>query len=214
MPAAFVQSISNKRMTEAAAAAEEVREEDLEWKAYTVDDLDLVTSLIDNELSEPYSIFTYRYFLNQWPQLCILVLHKGTCVGTVVCKMDRHRGQQFRGYIAMLVVDKPYRKLRLGSKLVCAAFKVMIAEGVEEVMLEAETNNYAALKLYENLGFIRDKRLHKYYLSGQDAFRLKMLLPAPTHLTYDFIDDAQATHPLAEAVVPPEVDAVRTHTAV
>jgi len=41
-----------------------------------------------------------------------------------------------------------------------------------------------------------------------------MLLPAPTHLTYDFIDDAQATHPLAEAVVPPEVDAVRTHTAV
>jgi len=37
----------------------------------------------------------------------------------------------------------------------------MIAEGVEEVMLEAETNNYAALKLYENLGFIRDKRLHK-----------------------------------------------------
>lgn len=52
------------------------------------------------------------------------VLHKGKCVGTVVCKMDRHRGQQFRGYIAMLVVDKPYRKLRLGSKLVCEAFKV------------------------------------------------------------------------------------------
>jgi peptide alpha-N-acetyltransferase len=92
------------------------------------------------------------------------VLHKGTCVGTVVCKMDQHRGQQFRGYIAMLVVDKPYRKLRLGSKLVCQAFQVMIAEGVEEVMLEAETNNHAALKLYENLGFIRDKRLHKYAL--------------------------------------------------
>jgi hypothetical protein len=54
------------------------------------------------------------------------VLHKGKCVGTVVCKMDRHRGQQFRGYIAMLVVDKPYRKLRLGSKLVCAAFKVCV----------------------------------------------------------------------------------------
>ena len=56
------------------------------------------------------------------------MLHKGTCVGTVVCKMDRHRGQQFRGYIAMLVVDKPYRKLRLGSKLVCAAFKVRVCE--------------------------------------------------------------------------------------
>jgi hypothetical protein len=70
-PAAFVHSNIRKVMKD--AAAEEVREEDLEWKAYTVDDLDLVTSLIDNELSEPYSIFTYRYFLNQWPQLCMLV---------------------------------------------------------------------------------------------------------------------------------------------
>lgn len=27
----------------------------------------------DGDLSEPYSIFTYRYFLTQWPQLCFLV---------------------------------------------------------------------------------------------------------------------------------------------
>jgi hypothetical protein len=52
----------------------------------------------------------------------------------------------------------------------------------------------------------------RYYLSGQDAFRLKMLLPAPTHITYDFIDNAEATSP--PAVDPPQVDGVRTHTAV
>ncbi len=28
--------------------------------------------LIDKDLSEPYSIFTYRYFLRQWPQLCYM----------------------------------------------------------------------------------------------------------------------------------------------
>lgn len=28
--------------------------------------------LIDAELSEPYSIFTYRYFLQQWPNLSFL----------------------------------------------------------------------------------------------------------------------------------------------
>jgi peptide alpha-N-acetyltransferase len=56
-----------------AERCEEVREEDLVWKPYTVEDLPLVTALIDKELSEPYSIYTYRYFLNQWPQLCILV---------------------------------------------------------------------------------------------------------------------------------------------
>jgi N-alpha-acetyltransferase 30 len=29
-------------------------------------------ALIDNELSEPYSIFTYRYFLSQWPELSFI----------------------------------------------------------------------------------------------------------------------------------------------
>lgn len=35
-------------------------------------DLPIVMSLVDSELSEPYSIFTYRYFLQQWPQLCFI----------------------------------------------------------------------------------------------------------------------------------------------
>ena len=29
-------------------------------------------ALIDSELSEPYSIFTYRYFINNWRNLCFL----------------------------------------------------------------------------------------------------------------------------------------------
>ena len=33
--------------------------------------------------------------------------------------------------------------------------------------------NEKALKLYAQLGFVRQKRLRKYYLSGNDAFRLK-----------------------------------------
>ena len=32
-----------------------------------------VMGLIEKDLSEPYSIFTYRYFINNWPSLCILV---------------------------------------------------------------------------------------------------------------------------------------------
>lgn len=46
----------------------------------------------------------------------------------------------------------------------------------EEVVLETEITNKAALSLYENLGFIRDKRLCKYYMNGVDAFRLKLFL--------------------------------------
>lgn len=48
---------------------------------------------------------------------------------------------------------------------------------VLQVVLEAEVTNSGALALYGNLGFIRSKRLHSYYLNGVDAFRLKLLFP-------------------------------------
>ena len=41
-------------------------------------------------------------------------------------------------------------------------------------MLETEVTNLGALRLYEGLGFVRDKRLHRYYLNGNDAYRLKV----------------------------------------
>eukprot|EP00899_Mesostigma_viride_P015564 jgi/Mesvir1/24008/Mv10754-RA.1 len=140
------------------------------------EDLPLVMHLIDHDLSEPYSIFTYRYFLHNWPQLCFLAMVGDTCVGTVVGKMDQHR-HFFRGYIAMLVVDKPYRSKGMGTVLVRKCVEVMQLEGCEEVTLEAEVTNKGALALYQNLGFVRDKRLHRYYLNGVDAFRLKLLFP-------------------------------------
>lgn len=45
-----------------------------------------------------------------------------------------------------------------------------------QVVLETEITNKAALNLYENLGFVRDKRLFRYYLNGVDALRLKLWL--------------------------------------
>ncbi|PSC69630.1 N-alpha-acetyltransferase MAK3 [Micractinium conductrix] len=133
--------------------------------------------LIDNELSEPYSVFTYRYFLHNWPHLCFLVFAGPHCFGTVVAKMEEHRGKAMRGYIAMLTVEKEYRYLGVGSELVQRSIAAMIAGGCDEVALEAEVSNAGALRLYQKLGFIRDKRLHRYYLSGSDAYRLKLLLP-------------------------------------
>ncbi|EIE18975.1 putative acyltransfersase, partial [Coccomyxa subellipsoidea C-169] len=137
-----------------------------------------VMQLVDNELSEPYSIFTYRYFLHNWPKLCWLAFDGAHCFGVVVCKADDHRGAQ-RGYIAMLVVEHEYRGLGVGTTLVKRAIEEMIAADADEVVLEAEVTNSGALALYRNLGFLRDKRLIRYYMNGADAFRLKLLLPLP-----------------------------------
>ncbi|XP_057491969.1 N-alpha-acetyltransferase MAK3 [Actinidia eriantha] len=169
---------------EAATANEEestaeFQGSDIEYVSYGGEHhLPLIMRLVDEELSEPYSIFTYRYFVYLWPQLSFLAFHRGTCVGTVVCKMGEHRNT-FRGYIAMLVVLKPYRGRGIATELVTRSIKVMMESGCEEVTLEAEVTNKGALALYGRLGFIRSKRLFRYYLNGVDAFRLKLLFPRP-----------------------------------
>jgi peptide alpha-N-acetyltransferase len=50
----------------------------------------------------------------------------------------------------------------------------MRAHAADEIVLETETKNESAIRLYERLGFVRDKLLVRYYLSYTDAWRLKL----------------------------------------
>lgn len=46
----------------------------------------------------------------------------------------------------------------------------------KQVALETEVDNAPSLRLYASLGFLRSKRLHRYYLNGNEAFRLLLYL--------------------------------------
>jgi len=141
--------------------------------------MEAIMQLITKDLSEPYSIYTYRYFIHNWPRLCFLAMDKEKYVGAIVCKLDRHKTGARRGYIAMLAVDHEYRRMGIGSNLVVRSIKSMmnpVGGGCDEVVLETEISNSSALHLYEKLGFVRDKRLFRYYLNGVDALRLKLWL--------------------------------------
>jgi len=146
-------------------------------------ELPLIMALVQNELSEPYVIYTYRYFLHQWPHLSFLAYpanpdpNEPGPIGVIVCKQSMHRHLANRGYIAMLSVNKQWRKRGIASTLVRNSIAAMREHGVEEVVLETEYDNYAALSLYESLGFIREKRLYRFYLNGKDAFRLVCAIP-------------------------------------
>ena len=164
------------------AAEATIRPEDITYVAYEGEKfLQGIMDLISVDLSEPYSIFTYRYFINNWPNLCFLALGPPVSdgsvpqvLGTIVCKQDRHRSGSMRGYIAMLAVHHSVRKCGMGRNLVQLAVRAMRDGGCDEAVLETEVTNLGALRLYEGLGFVRDKRLHRYYLNGNDAFRLKV----------------------------------------
>ncbi|WBW71644.1 NatC N-acetyltransferase complex catalytic subunit Naa30 [Schizosaccharomyces osmophilus] len=133
--------------------------------------LEEVCQLIKKDLSEPYSKYVYRYFVHQWPEYNFVALLDGQMVGAVISKQDIHRGQSLRGYIAMLAVKDSHRGKGIATLLTKASLNVMIEKGAQEIVLETEVDNDAAMSFYERLGFCRYKRLYRYYLNGTDAFR-------------------------------------------
>jgi peptide alpha-N-acetyltransferase len=57
------------------------------------------------------------------------------------------------------------------------AISKMVEYGVEEVVLETESDNEAALGFYRKLGFVKEKRLYRFYMNAKDAFRLALPVP-------------------------------------
>lgn len=117
--------------------------------------LPAIRQLISRDLSEPYSIYVYRYFLYQWGDLCFMVRRHRTftsCVplltvpkkalddhnnliGVIVCKLEPHRGGPMRGYIAMLATRSEHRGRGIATQLVKRAVDKMIEKDADEVCL-------------------------------------------------------------------------------
>ena len=138
-----------------------------------------IRELISKDLSEPYSIYVYRYFLYQWAELCFMAVDttdNDKLAGVVICKLEPHRGGPMRGYIAMLATKDKFRGKGIATTLVSKAIDLMIERDADEIALETEETNTAAMKLYERLGFLRSKKLHRYYLNGNSAYRLLLYL--------------------------------------
>lgn len=83
----------------------------------------------------------------------------------------------------------------------------MREKGADEVMLETEVTNTAAVRLYENRGFFREKRLYRFYLNGNDAFRLILPLIPISPPTFKSTSSQQLqtldTQPLSSVAAPP-----------
>lgn len=110
-----------------------------------------IQRLVTRDLSEPYSIYTYRFFLHNWPRYCICAYAvdpadsgKRTMIATVVCKMEGE-GDVMQGYMAMLAVDQDYRKRGIAKTLVTMVIDRMVEDGCREVMLEAEVSKPMAV---------------------------------------------------------------------
>lgn len=160
------------------------------YKTYAGEALiDEIMGLMKVELSEPYPIFTYRFFLNGWPALNIMVFDKDNnnkFIGCIIGKCDRNKKGKMKGYIAMIAVDKEYRGKKIGKDIV----EIFISQckklyNADEIELETEITNTAALNLYGGFGFVRTKILYNYYLNNNNAYKLKLWFTDYNASSYD-----------------------------
>ena len=71
------------------AELQNIKLEDIEWRTFESEqDLDTIMRMMGRDLSEPYPIYTYRYFVHQWPELTLIAHYKGKILGTIVSKLD------------------------------------------------------------------------------------------------------------------------------
>ncbi|KAK6609113.1 N-terminal acetyltransferase C complex catalytic subunit MAK3 [Botrytis cinerea] len=132
-----------------------------------------IRALISKDLSEPYSIYALD------PSLPLTPTTTPPLHGILIAKLETHSSHSpptLRGYIAMLAVSSSFRGRGIATKLVKLAIDAMAARGADEIVLETEEGNVAAMRLYERLGFVRSKKLNRYYLNGSCAYRLVLHL--------------------------------------
>ena len=75
--------MTNEKKTEDQAELVEDAKHGLLYVQYSQDKeleyLSAIRQLISKDLSEPYSIYVYRYFLYQWGDLCYMVISCKQC---------------------------------------------------------------------------------------------------------------------------------------
>jgi N-alpha-acetyltransferase 30 len=103
-------------------------------------------------------------------------------IGVIICKLEHHRSGTYRGYIAMLAVETSFRGQGLATRLARQAIDGLREAGADEIVLETEEDNIASLRLYRKLQFLKTKYLHRYYLNGKGAFRLKLPLKSQNEI--------------------------------
>ncbi|MBZ2165582.1 ribosomal protein S18-alanine N-acetyltransferase [Methanobacterium spitsbergense] len=73
------------------------------------------------------------------------------------------------GHIISIAVDKSYRRMEVGSKLVETSLNIFKKYNVRKIKLEVRVGNKGARKFYSKMGFKEEKIVEDYYDDNEDA---------------------------------------------
>lgn len=131
-----------------------------------VDDVNVMAELDKICFSSPWSESAFSREIQRNP----LALY---FVGTVEEQVIGYAGLwciEDEGHITNVAVHPDYRQRGIGELLVSALINHTAEKGIRSHTLEVRVSNYAAIQLYQKMGFEEAGRRKKYYEdTGEDA---------------------------------------------
>jgi len=153
-------------------------------------DLGFIRTIVNSDLNEIIKIEKkcFNDYLAYTPKQLKYLITKANSSCLLESELDITRGFIIVLYkknsdiagLEILNVDPIHQGKGIGKKLLNAAEKEMLSEGIKKIRLEVSTGNQRAINLYEKSGFRKTSLLKKYYkyehYDSFDAYRLVKIL--------------------------------------
>jgi ribosomal-protein-alanine acetyltransferase len=113
-------------------------------------------------------------FLEYWragPELFLIAKDRRRIAGYSITRTD-WRGAELES----IAVHSPYRGRGVAQALLNATVARLRSQGAGTLRLMVSTANQSALRFYRRFGFVRVRKVPRYYGAGRDAWRMRLEL--------------------------------------
>ena len=142
----------------------------------TVEDLEGVIKVNEQELPEDYPYFFYKSILDNYPESFLVACNSNKeIIGYIMWRVERTPAitslkLKNNGHLVSIAVLKNYRRLGIATTLLSHSMKKIKKYKIEEYVLEVRISNFEATSLYKRFNFITHSIKEKYYRDGENAY--------------------------------------------
>lgn len=136
----------------------------------TKEDVDFIYRLGKENLQTSFTAEALDNYVEEKQTMHVFVIEDKSPVGYIIVWESDYQAE-----IIDVVIEKNNRSKGYGRKLIVYVIDFLLNKGVKTLSLEVSVLNINAIKLYEELGFKKEKTLKNYYKDSDGFLYIKQL---------------------------------------
>ncbi len=142
----------------------------------TLEDLEGVIEVNEQELPEDYPYFFYKSILDNYPESFLVACNSNKeIIGYIMWRVERTPSinslkLKNNGHLVSIAVLKTYRQLGIATTLLSHSMKKIKKYKIDKYVLEVRVSNFEATNLYKKFNYQTHSIKEKYYRDGENAY--------------------------------------------